>query len=74
MKSGGRPDNRRWLGTSFASGIESVILEGNPAEGGLYTMLLRVGPDTRIDAHSHPDDRVATVMSGTWYFGYGEAV
>ena len=36
-------------------------------------MLLRVGPDTRIDAHSHPDDRVATVMSGTWHFGYGEA-
>ena len=61
------------VGTSFASGIESVILEGNPAEGGLYTMLLRVGPDTRIDAHSHPDDRVATVMAGTWYFGYGDA-
>jgi hypothetical protein len=22
--------------------------------------------------HSHRDDRVATVASGTWYFGYGD--
>ena len=27
---------------------------------------------TRIEAHDHPDDRVATVISGTWYFGYGD--
>ena len=24
-----------------------------------------------ILAHTHRDDRVATVVSGTWYFGYG---
>jgi quercetin dioxygenase-like cupin family protein len=24
-----------------------------------------------IQAHSHKDDRVATVLKGTWYFGYG---
>ena len=27
--------------------------------------------NTRIEAHDHPDDRVATVVSGTWYLGYG---
>ena len=26
----------------------------------------------RIEANSHGDDRVATVVKGTWYFGYGE--
>ena len=26
-----------------------------------------------IEAHTHPDDRVATVISGTWYIGYGTA-
>jgi pimeloyl-ACP methyl ester carboxylesterase len=30
------------------------------------------GGDTRIEAHEHPDDRAATVISGTWYFGYGD--
>jgi quercetin dioxygenase-like cupin family protein len=58
-------------GTSGVSGTQTVVLKGDPTKPGLYTMLLRVGPNTRIDAHAHPDDRVATVISGTWYFAYG---
>ena len=50
---------------------QHVTLIGDPTKPGLYSMLLRVGPNTRIEAHAHPDDRVATVISGTWYFGYG---
>jgi quercetin dioxygenase-like cupin family protein len=59
------------VGTSGVSGIQTVMLKGDPSKPGLYTMLLRVGPNIRIQAHSHADDRVATVVSGTWYFGYG---
>jgi hypothetical protein len=60
------------VGTSGNTGTQTVILKGDPAKPGLYTMLLRVGPNTKIEAHAHPDDRVATVISGTWYFGYGK--
>jgi pimeloyl-ACP methyl ester carboxylesterase len=60
-------------GTSGVSGIETSVLKGDPAGGGLYTILLRVPANTRIEAHSHPDDRIATVVSGTWRFGYGSA-
>ena len=56
-------------GTSGVS--QTVILKGDPTKAGLYTLLLRVGPNTKIQAHAHPDDRVAIVVSGTWYFGYG---
>ena len=59
------------VGTSGVSGIQTVVLKGDPSKPGLYTLLLRVGPNTRIEAHAHADDRVATVISGTWYFGYG---
>ena len=59
-------------GTSGASGIETVVLKGDPAQPGLYTLMLRAGPNLRIQAHSHRDDRVATVIKGTWYFAYGE--
>ena len=59
------------IGTSGVSGIQTVVLKGDPTKPGLYTLLLRVGPNAKIDAHAHPDDRVATVVSGTWYFGYG---
>src|SRR5687767_4080220 len=58
-------------GMSGVSGTQTVVLKGDPAKPGLYTMLLRVGPNTKIEAHAHPDDRVATVIAGTWYFGYG---
>ena len=60
------------VGTSGASGIETVVLKGDPTTSGLYTLLLRAGPGMRIQAHSHGDDRVATVLEGTWYFGYGD--
>lgn len=60
------------VGTSGVSGTQTVVLKGDPTKPGMYTLLLRVGPNTRIDAHAHPDDRVATVISGTWYFGYGQ--
>jgi quercetin dioxygenase-like cupin family protein len=59
-------------GSSGVSGTQTVTLKGDPTKAGLYTILLRVGPNTRIQAHSHPDDRVATVVSGDWYFGYGK--
>jgi quercetin dioxygenase-like cupin family protein len=59
------------VGTSGVSGTQTVVLKGDPSKPGLYTLLLRVGPHTKIEAHAHPDDRVATVISGTWYFGYG---
>jgi len=58
-------------GTSGVAGIETTVLAGNPASGGPYTIRLRVPADTTIEAHDHRDDRSATVVSGTWYFGYG---
>ena len=60
------------VGSSGVPGIQTVTLKGDPAKPGLYALLLRVGPNTRIQAHAHPDDRVATVVSGDWYFGYGK--
>jgi hypothetical protein len=58
-------------GTSGVAGIQTVVLKGDPTKPGLYTLLLRLGPNQKIEAHSHSDDRVAVVVSGTWYFGYG---
>lgn len=60
-------------GTSGAAGIETVVLKGDPSKPGLYTLMLRAGPNLRIQAHAHGDDRVATVVKGTWYFAYGNA-
>src|SRR5260370_39537454 len=47
--------------------------EGGPGQAGLYTIMLRIPANTRIAAHLHQDDRIATVVSGTWYIGYGHS-
>lgn len=59
------------VGTSGVAGIQTVVVKGDPAKPGLYTLLLRLGPNQKIAPHMHADDRVATVVSGTWYFAYG---
>jgi quercetin dioxygenase-like cupin family protein len=59
-------------GTSGVASVQTVVVKGDPTKPGLYTLLLRAAPNTKIEAHAHPDDRVATVISGTWYFGYGK--
>jgi uncharacterized RmlC-like cupin family protein len=59
-------------GTSGVAGIRTRILSGDPTKAGLYTIALTVPANTRIAAHRHRDDRTATVVSGTWYFGYGD--
>lgn len=59
------------VGTSGISGIRTRILAGDPTGAGPYTIALQVPANTRIAAHTHQDDRVASVVSGIWYFGYG---
>ncbi len=44
-------------GTSGVSGIQTVVLKGDPARAGLYTIMLRIPANTRIAAHEHMDDR-----------------
>jgi len=66
------PRGNPGTGSSGVSGIETVVLKGDPNEAGVYTIMLRVPAHTQIAAHSHRDDRVGTVISGTWHIGYGD--
>jgi quercetin dioxygenase-like cupin family protein len=59
------------IGSSKVAGVHTRILAGNPAGAGFYSILLFVPAHTTIQAHSHRDDRMATVVSGNWQFGYG---
>lgn len=69
ITSGDKGDSQ--IGSSKLAGVHTKILAGNPSAAGFYSILLFVPPHTTIQAHSHRDDRMATVVSGTWHFGYG---
>lgn len=59
-------------GTSGVAGIRTTTLMGDPSQPGPYTIALRVPAHTRIQSHTHRDARSAIVVSGAWYFGYGD--
>jgi quercetin dioxygenase-like cupin family protein len=59
------------IGSSKLAGIHTKVLSGNPAAAGFYSILLFVPAHTTIQAHSHRDERMASVISGNWQFGYG---
>jgi pimeloyl-ACP methyl ester carboxylesterase len=60
------------VGSSGLPGVSTRVLFGDPSKAGFYTIVLSVPSHTTIQGHSHRDDRMATVVSGTWQFGYGD--
>jgi len=60
------------IGSSYLPGVSTTVLVGDPSKAGFYAIVLSVQPNTTIPAHSHRDDRMATVVSGTWQIGYGD--
>src|SRR5580693_10760639 len=60
------------VGSSGLAGVHNKVLFGDPSTEGFYSILLFVPAHTTIQAHSHRDDRVATVVAGEWHFGYGD--
>jgi pimeloyl-ACP methyl ester carboxylesterase len=60
------------VGSSLLAGVGTKVLFGDPSKAGFYAIVLSVPANTTIQAHSHRDDRMATVVSGTWQFGYGD--
>ena len=65
------PSESAGAGTSGLAAVTTRVLFGDPTKTGLYTIELKVAPNTVIQAHTHRDTRTAVVVTGLWYFGYG---
>ena len=65
------PATNEQIGSSGVAGVRSKVLSGDPSKPGMYTLLLFVPAGTTIQAHSHRDNRMATVLAGEWRFAYG---
>src|SRR3984893_456028 len=59
------------IGSSGLAGVSTKVLFGDPSKAGFYTIVLSVPAHTTIPSNFHRADRMATVVSGTWHFGYG---
>jgi quercetin dioxygenase-like cupin family protein len=64
------PTELQWKAGRVA-GLERANLVGEPGKSGPVVFRLKFPPGYTVQAHSFPDDRTYTVLSGTWYLGWG---
>lgn len=57
---------------SLPAGSKFVVLEGDPAKEGLFTMRLRLPDGYSVQPHYHSGVEHVTVVSGTFNVGMGE--
>jgi quercetin dioxygenase-like cupin family protein len=58
-------------GGSGNAKVQVITILGDPSKSGPYSQLLKVGANAQIPSHHHAGDRVGTVLTGTWRFGFG---
>jgi quercetin dioxygenase-like cupin family protein len=63
----------QWSDYPGIPGIEVMVVEGNPKQPGPYVIRVRFSPGTMSMPHYHPEDRLVTVLKGTWWTGKGES-
>jgi hypothetical protein len=63
------PKDIKW--TTSPSGNSTAVLYGDPSKPGMYIVLTKWSPGHMSRPHMHPNDRFITVISGTWWVGWG---
>jgi quercetin dioxygenase-like cupin family protein len=67
-----RPENILWQAYAAAgNGAFTAYVVGTPSEPGPYVIRVKASPGLMLMPHTHPEDRVYTVISGVFYIGLG---
>ena len=53
-------------------GIKRMTVYGDPSKPGPYVIRVKFEPGTMSMPHFHPEDRLVTVLKGTWWTGKGK--
>lgn len=65
-------ENIKWSPfPAFPPQARLAILVGNPKEPGPYVVRVKVPAGVILMPHTHPEDRIYTVISGVFYIGLG---
>ena len=67
------PDDIEWKSfPAFPPAVRLAVVAGQPSEAGPYVIRVKVPGDLKLMPHTHPEDRVYTVISGIFYIGLGD--
>jgi len=57
---------------AFPPSARLAVLVGEPSKPGLYMVRVKVPAGVKLMPHTHPEDRIYTVISGVFYIGLGD--
>ena len=67
------PTGIKWVDNpALPRGGQMAVLVGNPSAAGRYAFRIKFPADFKVMPHTHPEERIYTVISGTWHVGSGE--
>jgi hypothetical protein len=67
------PEDIEWKPfPAFPPSARLAVLVGHPSEPGPYVTRVKAPDGVKLMPHSHPEDRIYTVISGVFYIGLGE--
>jgi quercetin dioxygenase-like cupin family protein len=66
------PQDLTWSSPPTNAALHAAWVIGTEQAAGPYLLRVRLAAGGRIPAHTHPDTRNSTVLSGTMYVGFGE--
>ncbi len=64
--------DEQWTEYPGIPGIKMMVVEGDPKKPGPYVIRVKFEPGTMSMPHFHPEDRLVTVLKGTWWTGTGK--
>lgn len=56
---------------AFPKEVKLAVLAGDPSKPAPYVVRVKVPNGIKLMPHTHPEDRIYTVMSGVFYIGFG---
>lgn len=59
------------IAATAGPGVHMSALVGDSRSRGLYSVRVSIPAHTRVQPHTHRDNRAVLVLSGTWHMGYG---
>lgn len=67
------PEDVNWQPfAAFPPSVRLAVVVGRPSEPGPYVIRVKVPSGVKLMPHRHPEDRIYTVISGTFYIGLGD--
>jgi quercetin dioxygenase-like cupin family protein len=67
------PDQIKWAPSkAIPAGGQTATLYGDARKAALFVTRVKQPADYKIAPHTHPEERVYTVISGTFYVGFGD--